>query len=707
MPRRLVVAVTLAVVTALSSVLPSPLRAQQAPIGVNGVRWNYTRSMAVAVDYLAAATAPCPGRHAKHSCVYSVGGTSGVRSNVRQAEAFNPATGAWNPIAKLPESDPDLAAAAGPCYGRIAGTCVYAMGGAANRGVEMYDPSTNIWRQVASMRVAREDSAAAAAPCRTASTHTCLYVIGGGTGTSGDFIASTEMYDPMRNIWSNVTRLHTARQLLAAVAGPCRGVAAKTCVYAIGGIAGIGNPVASVEMFNPAKNVWTAVAGLPVPRYSFGAATGPCAPASSRTCVYAIGGSAKPIPCGPTTCYTAVNSVDQYDPAANRWTVVTPMNAPRQHLAATAGPCPARRGTCLYAVGGEADPSGGELSSVEVYGGPGLPNLPGAWGFVSSLNIERAGLAGAAAPCARDAAHTCLYAAGGVDQKGRPLSSAEMYDPRRAQWITVRSLPGPRLWAAAAAAPCHLAGGRDCLYVVGGLDRRGNAVASVENYDPRSARWAAVAPLATALFYPGVASGPCRGAVLRTCLYVVAGSDHNSVPVKSAEMFDPTTGRWAPVAALPAARSGLSAAPAPCAGHPSSACLYAVGGYNSGGQPTKTVFMYNPIHNSWSAASALRQPRYGLAATGGPCPKAPTATCLYALGGIGVANSTLGSGETYSAATGRWIAAPPMNVAREQVVAAAAPCSRQAARTCLYAIGGTTGPNQDVLPTVESFQPSG
>jgi len=699
---RAVAAFAAAAIIATAGVSPTVSRAASA---AKAVRWNYTHSLPVGTEYLAASTAGCPG-NAIRLCIYAIGGMNGLIPNLRQAEVFDPTTRDWTTIAKLPSSDPDLAAASGPCAGSLTKTCVYALGGAAGSGAEMYDPVTKRWRKVASMDVVREDPAAAAGPCRQAPASTCIYAIGGGTGVSGEFLSSVEMYNPARNAWQYVARLHTGRQLLAAASAPCRGSTQRTCIYAMGGIAGAGVPVKSVEMYDPSHNSWTIVAGFDRPRYSFAAARAPCFPTSARECLYALGGSAKPIPCGPTTCYTAVTSVLRYDPASNEWATLPSLNSPRQHLAAASGPCSGEVSeTCVYAIAGEADPNAGALRSVEVYGGPGLPNIPHEWTFVGPLLTERAGLSAAPAPCSKATARTCLYAVGGEDQRGKPLSSMETFDARQDEWLAARPMPAVRQWPGATAGPCRLATSRTCIYVIGGLDVRGNAVTSVMIYDPSTAAWSLVAPLPSPRFYTGAATAPCRGAVQRNCIYAIAGSNANSVPVSSAEMYDPSLNRWTALPPLPSARSGLSAAGGPCPGATKQTCVYAVGGYGNNTRPTTTVSVYDPALNTWRSARPLFRARYGLAATEGPCSGHPAATCIYALGGVGSSGATLTSVEMYNPAPQTWSFLASLHAPREQLAAAAAPCQRQAARSCVYAVGGTTGPQQDVLPSVETYQP--
>jgi Galactose oxidase, central domain/Kelch motif len=77
--------------------------------------------------------------------------------------------------------------------------------------------------------------------------------------------------------------------------------------------------------------------------------------------------------------------------------------------------------------------------------------------------------------------------AGGESLPGRPLSSAEIYDPRRATWTPTRSMHVPR-WHHTATLLL------DGTVVVAGGTRAGDHVSSPETFDPRTGKWTLVAP---------------------------------------------------------------------------------------------------------------------------------------------------------------------------------------------------------------------
>ena len=75
---------------------------------------------------------------------------------------------------------------------------------------------------------------------------------------------------------------------------------------------------------------------------------------------------------------------------------------------------------------------------------------------------------------------------------------------------------------------------RDRLYVVGGMSDDDTALDSVESYDPESDSWEESVPVSHAR------SG-AKVAKVNRSLYVLGGAGES---LRSAERFDPVTGRW-------------------------------------------------------------------------------------------------------------------------------------------------------------------
>ena len=92
-----------------------------------------------------------------------------------------------------------------------------------------------------------------------------LYAVG-GRGAEGYALATVVCYDPATNVWTAVAQMTTARfdHGVATVGG---------YLYAVGGIDDERNVLATVECYNPATNVWTAVAQMTPARWGHGTAT--------------------------------------------------------------------------------------------------------------------------------------------------------------------------------------------------------------------------------------------------------------------------------------------------------------------------------------------------------------------------------------------------------------------------------------------------
>jgi N-acetylneuraminic acid mutarotase len=210
--------------------------------------------------------------------IYIAGGH--LTGYLKTFQVFNPKTGVWATLPSMPTARCCLGLATGG-DGRI-----YAIGGFNNDpsgafqavgAVEAYDPATQTWATVASMPTARGGLAVASANGR-------IYAIGGRTWFSntcpcGEPVATVDVYDPGTDTWVAAAPMPTAREGLAAVT-------AKGLIYAIGGY---GAPtfqagMATVEVYNPASETWATGPSLSQPRYN-------AAAAAIGDAIYVIGGS--------------------------------------------------------------------------------------------------------------------------------------------------------------------------------------------------------------------------------------------------------------------------------------------------------------------------------------------------------------------------------------------------------------------------------
>jgi RNA polymerase sigma factor (sigma-70 family) len=201
------------------------------------------------------------------------------------------------------------------------GTCVvdgkiYAMGGTdqnqAFAAIEVYDPATDTWTRKADMPAGRGLDGAVCA------VNGKIYVIGGWPDPKASTVLNeVEEYDPETEKWTKKTNMPTKRAHLAVCV-------VKGKIYAIGGY--ITNDVltSAVEEYDPETDTWTKKADMPTGRCVFGAA-------AVNGKIYAIGGKT-----GKWKGGTFISTVEEYDPATDIWTKKADMPIERTELATSA-----------------------------------------------------------------------------------------------------------------------------------------------------------------------------------------------------------------------------------------------------------------------------------------------------------------------------------------------------------------------------------
>lgn len=149
-----------------------------------------------------------------------------------------------------------------------------------------------------------------------------------------------------------------------------------------------------------------------------------------------------------------------------------------------------------------------------------------------------------------------LYAIGGRSEDQNPLDNVEMFDSWHGKWVTCPSMLSCRAGCAAVTLP------NSKLMVIGGYDERGiveGLLSTVEVFDPKTQSWSAEPHgLGRARWGHGCA-------VLRGLVYAVGGcSLSRGAPphetfmetLRCCEVFNPSSGKWAPCADLNVARAG-------------------------------------------------------------------------------------------------------------------------------------------------------
>ena len=168
-------------------------------------------------------------------------------------------------------------------------------------------------------------------------------------------------------------------------------------------------------------------------------------------------------------------------------------------------------------------------------------------------------------------------------------------------WSREPDLPGPRAafaWGLIAR-NLHIAGGL-------GADNNTDIASHIVRDLGGSPGWKELAGLPDPRNHGG-------SAVVGGKLYAVAGRhmwDENAGHTTSLHAFDPVRAVWQPLAALPSARSEISAATLTT----SDGRILTVGGSTAGVMPSRDVLEYDPRSDRWRALPNLPEPRKGAVA---------------------------------------------------------------------------------------------
>uniref|UniRef100_A0A3B4B2J2 Kelch-like protein 20 n=1 Tax=Periophthalmus magnuspinnatus TaxID=409849 RepID=A0A3B4B2J2_9GOBI len=221
----------------------------------------------------------------------------------------------------------------------------------------------------------------------------------------------------------------------------------------------------------------------------------------------------------------------------------------------------------------------------------------------------------------------------------------------------------------------------EVLFAVGGWCS-GDAISSVERYDPQTNEWRMVASMSKRRCGVGVS-------VLDDLLYAVGGHDGSSY-LNSVERYDPKENKWTRVASMSTRRLGVAVAVL-------GGFLYAVGG-SDGTSPcyfivTSTCFYgtlerYNPQENRWHTVSPMGTRRKHLGC-------AVYQDMIYSVGGRDD-TTELSSAERYNPRTNQWSPVVAMTSRRSGVGLAVV-------NGQLMAVGGFDGTTY--LKTIEVYDP--
>lgn len=265
--------------------------------------------------------------------------------------SYDPATDQWKKLASIPEGihHPGFAAVGNKLYSVGGFTIARPAGGGlpawvATNSVWIYDIPTDKWSKAAPLPTPRGALSATAIGNK-------IYAVGGAKNPSYstpelrpsvpvENMATNEVYDIEKNSWTPARPMLTARNHhgAAAIAGR---------IYVVGGrigstfIIGLSNNVSTNEVYDPAKDTWASVLGMPTPRSGIGVAV-------LKGRMHVVGGEAY-----INDLVGTYRSHEAYDPKTNTWERLDPMPTPRHGVAV------GEVGGKLYAVSGSNVAGGG------------------------------------------------------------------------------------------------------------------------------------------------------------------------------------------------------------------------------------------------------------------------------------------------------------------------------------------------------------
>ncbi len=201
------------------------------------------------------------------------------------------------------------------------------------------------------------------------------------------------------------------------------------------------------------------------------------------------------------------------------------------------------------------------------------------------------------------------------------------------------------------------------LVVVGGQDTGDSMLKSAEMYDVSTGEWRALPEMS-------MARSECVAVCIEGNVCVMGGSEmqRDGSYLESAEVYGGSTREWRALPEMGVARYG-------CAAVYIDGNVFVVGG-SDGGSTLKSAEMYDGSTRQWRELPEMSVARYGFAAV---CVDGS----VYVVGGFG-GGSYLNSAEMYDGSMGEWRSLPAMSVARYG-------CAAVCIEGSVYVVGGSDG----------------
>ena len=385
--------------------------------------------------------------------------------------------------------------------------------------------------------------------------------VSGGT-SSGGYLASTEVYDPLGAKWSAGPNMSTNRELHTAT------LLQNGKVLIAGGYAQVGFfqvTYASAEIYDPVTGTSTPTGSMLVDRASHTATL------LANGKVLVTGG----LRYDPVT-FASTNpaSAEIYDPATGQWQSAGSLSTGRQTHTATL----LQNGKVLVAGGYFTN----YLSSAELF-----DPTTSTWSPAALLPAVRS------QHCATMLANGKVLVAGGV--VGSATNSAALYDPGLNTWSVTGSMTARRGSFAMNLLPngkVLASGGGNGLTIY----------ASAETYDPATGTWTATASMNFARA-GATATVLANGRVLVSSGYILSGFD--AVPVASSETYDSAAESWSAASLMLAGRYNYSMTPL------ANGKILLAGGTSTDNYTTNGAEIYDPGTSNFTATGSMQAPHYG------------------------------------------------------------------------------------------------
>ena len=272
-------------------------------------------------------------------------------------------------------------------------------------------------------------------------------------------------------------------------------------------------------------------------------------------------------------------SAELYDPVSGQWSNAQDLGYEVDYHTATLLP----DGTVLVAGGIKPSLTGPAYKTAKLY-----DPVTGTWKPTGDMNRGRYSHIATLLPNGE------VLVAGGATDHGITIASAEIYDPATGQWRFTGSLNEARGLHQAV----RLKNGK--VLVTGGYDDDFSTLSSAEVYDLLAELWSETGSMGTARI-SFTLSRLSNGKALAVGGFLACPPICSSL--KSTELYDPTSGTWAPGGDLTVGRSFHAATDLP------KERVVVTGGFDEDLSTTASAEAYDPVYQRWVTIGPMRSER--------------------------------------------------------------------------------------------------